>query len=102
VLATRGMAANTHLAGLPSIVVPRLNDADARELVVSALLGPIDSRVLDRIVAEAQGNPLALLELPRAIAPGHLAGGFAVGGDAPLATPTAPARARAPDIDESC
>ena len=28
--------------------------------------GPLDSRVRDRIIAEAHGNPLALLELPQA------------------------------------
>ena len=30
----------------------------------------------DRIVAETRGNPLALLELPRAMTPAELAGGF--------------------------
>ncbi len=30
----------------------------------------------DRIVAETRGNPLALLELPRGLSPGELAGGF--------------------------
>ena len=32
--------------------------------------GPLDARVRDRIVAEARGNPLALLELPRGLTPG--------------------------------
>ena len=30
----------------------------------------------DAIVAETRGNPLALLELPRGLAPDELAGGF--------------------------
>jgi hypothetical protein len=37
---------------------------------------PLDERVRDRIVAETRGNPLALLELPRAFTPAELAGGF--------------------------
>jgi hypothetical protein len=32
--------------------------------------------VRDRIIAEARGNPLALLELPRSAQPAHMAGGF--------------------------
>ena len=37
---------------------------------------PLDERVRERIVAETRGNPLALLELPRGLTPGELAGGF--------------------------
>jgi ATP/maltotriose-dependent transcriptional regulator MalT len=36
----------------------------------------LDERVRDRIVAEARGNPLALLELPRGLTAAQLAGGF--------------------------
>jgi DNA-binding CsgD family transcriptional regulator len=36
----------------------------------------VDSPVLDRIVAETRGNPLALLELSRAVSPRQVAGGF--------------------------
>src|SRR6185312_8068935 len=35
-----------------------------------------DERVVDQIVAETGGNPLALLELPRSMPPSALAGGF--------------------------
>src|SRR6201990_2230436 len=42
----------------------------------SALPGPLDDRVRDQIVAETEGNPLALLELPRGLTPAELAGGF--------------------------
>src|SRR5215831_1119645 len=52
------------LAGLPELQVTGLRDEDARALLDSALAGPIDARVRDQIVAETQGNPLALLELP--------------------------------------
>ena len=64
------------LAGLPELVVEGLRDPDARELLTSVVLGPLDQRVADQLVAEARGNPLALLELPRGLAPADLAGGF--------------------------
>src|SRR5215472_5420518 len=49
--------------GLPELLVEGLRDSDARELL-SSVRGPLDARVRDRIIAEARGNPLALLELP--------------------------------------
>ncbi|GAA1859203.1 LuxR family transcriptional regulator [Asanoa iriomotensis] len=64
------------LADLPALDVRPLPDAEARTLLDAALPGPIDPRVRDEIVAEARGNPLALLELPRDVAPAALAGGF--------------------------
>ena len=36
----------------------------------------MDQRVRERILTEARGNPLALLELPRGLTPTELAGGF--------------------------
>ena len=51
--------------GCRSSTVAGLADGDARALLDSALTGPLDARVRDLIVAEARGNPLALLELPR-------------------------------------
>ena len=68
--------AGVELAGLPDLVVPGLPEEDARALLDSALTGPLDPRVRDLIVAETRGNPLALLELPRGLTPGELAGGF--------------------------
>jgi hypothetical protein len=53
-----------------------LPDQNARELLRSAVRVPLDEQVLDRIVAETSGNPLALLELPRGLSPAQLAGGF--------------------------
>ena len=64
------------LAGLPELEVGGLGEVDARALLESALAGPMDARIRDQIVAETQGNPLALLELPRGLSPAELAGGF--------------------------
>jgi len=72
------------LAGLPELVVEGLGEADARELLDATLTGPLDARVRDRIVAEARGNPLALLELPQGMKPAELAGGFALPDAMPL------------------
>jgi DNA-binding CsgD family transcriptional regulator len=71
------------VAGLPDLVVERLSETDARALLDAALTGPLDARVRDRILAETQGNPLALLELPRGLTPLELAGGFGLSSTAP-------------------
>ena len=65
--------------GLTELEIRGLDEADARALLDSVLPGPIDPRVRDRIVAETRGNPLALLELPRAWTPTELADGFSLG-----------------------
>jgi DNA-binding CsgD family transcriptional regulator len=72
------------LAGLPELEVKGLQESDARALLDSALAGPLDDRIRDLIVAETQGNPLALLELPRGLTPAELAGGFGLPAAAPL------------------
>jgi DNA-binding CsgD family transcriptional regulator len=64
------------LDGLPELVVGGLTDVYARQLLVSALKVPLEERVLDRIVGETHGNPLALLELPRGRTAAELAVGF--------------------------
>ncbi|WP_067721370.1 ATP-binding protein [Nocardia yamanashiensis] len=64
------------LAGLPELVLRGLRDNDARALLAAAVPGRLDQRVTDRIVSEARGNPLALLELPRGLTAAELAGGF--------------------------
>jgi hypothetical protein len=74
VFAVREGVDETELTGLPEMVIPGLGDRDARALL--AIRGRLDERVRDRIVAEARGNPLALLELPRAMTPAELAGGY--------------------------
>ena len=62
-----------------------LREEDARALLEAALAGPLDKQVRDLIIAEAQGNPLALLELPRGLTSAELAGGFGLPGTMPLA-----------------
>jgi DNA-binding NarL/FixJ family response regulator len=76
IFAVRQPMEDGHLAGLPQLAVGPLGDADARDLLASAIPGRLDESVRDRIVAEARGNPLALLELPRAWTPAAFAGGF--------------------------
>jgi tetratricopeptide (TPR) repeat protein len=76
VFAARGTDEVQELAGLAQLVVTGLPDSDARALLGSAIRGRVDERVLDRIVAETRGNPLALLELSRGLTPAELAAGF--------------------------
>jgi DNA-binding CsgD family transcriptional regulator len=71
-------------AGLPEVHVEPLGHRDARALLESALAARLDQRVLERIVAETHGNPLALLELPRGLTPAQLAGGFGLPPAVPL------------------
>jgi DNA-binding NarL/FixJ family response regulator len=75
VLAVRDQA----FADLPGLVVDGLDGEAARHLLDAVLTGPLDDRLRDRILAETQGNPLALLELPRGRTPAELAGGFGLG-----------------------
>jgi DNA-binding CsgD family transcriptional regulator len=75
----------TDLAGLSCLPVFGLGQADARTLLRSALPDPFDEHVLERILAETRGNPLALLELPRGLTPAELAGGFALPTSTPMA-----------------
>jgi DNA-binding CsgD family transcriptional regulator len=76
--ALREEAAPPELAGLPALSLGGLEQHEAHQLLASAVRTPLDEHVRDRIVAEARGNPLALLELPRGLSPDGLAGGFAV------------------------
>lgn len=60
----------------PSLRIGGLDEHDARALLARRLVAPVDPRVRDRIVAEARGNPLALLELPVGALLSEWAGGF--------------------------
>ncbi|MGW1339552.1 helix-turn-helix transcriptional regulator [Kribbella sp. NPDC002412] len=76
VFAVREPAEHDELSGLPELVVKGLDFSDARALLDTAITGVVDERVRDRFVAETHGNPLALIELPRSLSAGQLAGGF--------------------------
>jgi DNA-binding CsgD family transcriptional regulator len=76
--AIRSPTGDHHLEGLTELTLHGLADDDARTLLLAAIPGRVDARVRDRIVAETQGNPLALLELPRGMTAVELAGGFPV------------------------
>ena len=86
VLAIREIGDESELPGLPDMTVRGLTDADARALLESAIHVHLDERVRSRIVAETRGNPLALLELPRAMTPAELAGGYGVPEAMPMAS----------------
>lgn len=68
VFAARQPWARSRLDELPGLELRGLADAEARALLTSAV---VDDKVRERLLAEARGNPLALLELPKA-------GGFAL------------------------
>jgi DNA-binding CsgD family transcriptional regulator len=56
--------------------VQGLSERDARALLRTAMRGPLDEQVAERMVAEANGNPRTLLEAVRGLTPTQLAGGF--------------------------
>ncbi|MFB4313872.1 AAA family ATPase [Actinomadura sp. 21ATH] len=62
--------------GLGDLEVRGLPKQEAQALLRSVVRFPLDEQVRDRILTETNGNPLALLELPRGLSPTQLAGGF--------------------------
>jgi predicted ATPase len=60
------------LAGLPELNIGGLSNGDARELLACVAAGPLDGQVSQRIIAETQGNPLAILELTAELTPRQL------------------------------
>jgi DNA-binding CsgD family transcriptional regulator/tetratricopeptide (TPR) repeat protein len=79
-------AVGSVLARFPELRVEPLGRRDARVLLESALAARLDESVLERIIAETGGNPLAILELPRGLTPAQLAGGFGLPTAMPLST----------------
>jgi hypothetical protein len=83
------------LEALPSITIRALSERASVDLLESTVAGPVQSSVRDRVLADALGNPLALVELTRALSTDQLAGAamlpvpLAVGGhvEAPLCRP---------------
>ena len=68
--------APSELSGLPELVLGGVGDADAHVLLDSASPAALDPHIRDRIIAEARGNPQALLALPRGLTPTQLASGL--------------------------
>jgi DNA-binding CsgD family transcriptional regulator/tetratricopeptide (TPR) repeat protein len=64
------------VAGLQQLSVQGLGPADARALLDTEVGVPMNGWVRDQLVAETRGNPLALLEWPRALTSQQWAGGF--------------------------
>ncbi|MET0455840.1 MAG: AAA family ATPase [Mycobacterium sp.] len=86
VFAVRGSQTDPELAALPEMHLGGLADADARTLLAAMMPAQLDDIVRDNILAEAGGNPLALLELSRALPPARLAGGYGLVAAKTLAT----------------
>ncbi|MFL1428819.1 MULTISPECIES: helix-turn-helix transcriptional regulator [unclassified Nocardiopsis] len=78
-LAARDQDTARELDELPGLGLRGLDDARARALLARVRTATLDERVRDRILAEARGNPLALIELPTA-------GGFAPPTPTPVAS----------------
>jgi DNA-binding CsgD family transcriptional regulator len=72
----RNSASRFNLKGFPELNLSGLTLTDSYHLLDSVLPGPLDELVKANLIAEAKGNPLALLELHRALTPAELAGGF--------------------------
>jgi DNA-binding CsgD family transcriptional regulator len=86
IFGTRDLGAAPNLAGIPDLTLEGLSETDARALLESAIPGRLDDQFRDRIIADAGGNPLALLELPYGVIAAKLAGGFGEAGPRPLAS----------------
>lgn len=86
VFAARGSQRHPELSALPELHLAGLSDADARTLLATILPTRLDDTVRENILAEADGNPLALLELSRALPPARLAGGYGLASARPLAS----------------
>ena len=85
VLAARtGEAPESDIVGLPLIELGGLRKRDAGALLASASRLPLDGDVGRRLLAFAQGNPLALLELPAALSDAQLAGEDPLGEPIPV------------------
>ncbi|PWK64853.1 regulatory LuxR family protein [Streptomyces sp. CG 926] len=69
IFAVRDGAPGAAVKGLPHLLVEGLDRADAAELVPG-----LPPYVVDRLIEEARGNPLALIELSAALTPAQRAG----------------------------
>jgi len=76
---------DARLSGLPELWITGLSDVDARAVLMEGLHSPLDPAIVDRLVADTHGNPLALLELPRTMSSVELSGGLALPSPASVA-----------------
>ncbi|MEV0273795.1 AAA family ATPase [Hamadaea sp. NPDC050747] len=76
VFAARDDGGFAETPGLPELHVTGL-PADAAERLLAEHSADLAMGVRDQMLREAEGNPLALLELPRSLTPEQRAGGFA-------------------------
>jgi DNA-binding CsgD family transcriptional regulator/tetratricopeptide (TPR) repeat protein len=84
VFAVRDPGGERDLAGLPELRLEGLPTEDARALLAAVIPSGLDDRVRDRLIAETRGNPLAILEIPRALTPAQLPGGVGLDAARPL------------------
>jgi hypothetical protein len=85
VLAVRHPHEAAELTGIAALDVEGLPLAEARARLEASYPGRVDPRIVERVVAEARGNPPALLELSRGIT-AEIPGGFTSHGSATLPT----------------
>lgn len=85
IFAARDLQVEQELAALPQMHLGGLADSDARALLTAKMPARLDDIVRDNILAEADGNPLALLELNRALPGARLAGGYGLTAAKPVA-----------------
>lgn len=76
VFAVRERGAQSELAGLPDLMLRGLDAESARSLLSAMVPGRLDEQVRESLLAEANGNPLALSELHKELRPAELAGGY--------------------------
>lgn len=74
-------------AGVPPLNVEAFSRHDAEALLSSLAPGPVDRRAMDRILDEADGNPLAIVESARALSRAEISTGMIL-----PATTTSPSR----------
>jgi DNA-binding CsgD family transcriptional regulator len=70
-----GIASSFDDAGLPGLPLTGLAESAATALIDACAPG-LDLAARDRLLSEAAGNPLALVELPKSVRPGHSGGGL--------------------------
>jgi DNA-binding CsgD family transcriptional regulator len=72
--------------GLPELRPPALTPRESRSLLTQQLGSDVGSAAVDWLIMNANGNPLALLELPNSLSRGQLAGQESMASQLPPAT----------------